>query len=192
MPPRRSAALGLWPLLGFMSRPRPEAEEAQPTEKAPERAPSPGISAEQFEAEQAAEDKAEEALKAEEAQQNATSEAAKAARKAARDAADADFMSTARELHSEDDWDDGIDTEEARAISEVNERAEVSGVTFQVYVGAKRTRDDETAKETEDEKVQEQTPQETLDEQVKEQEAAKEQLEAGVVGQPARGATWSC
>jgi hypothetical protein len=48
-------------LFGFMSRPRPEAEEPPAA-----RVPSPGIDSEDFEAEYAAEDKAEEALKAEE------------------------------------------------------------------------------------------------------------------------------
>ena len=46
MPPRRSAALGLWPMLGFMSRAR-SSEEAPPVD----RAPSPGIDSEQFHAE---------------------------------------------------------------------------------------------------------------------------------------------
>ena len=158
MPPRSSAAHNTMPLFGFLACQKIE----KATKEAEERVPSPGVDSDEVieETESPTEEEAatetvdhkaqpEAALELQ-AEEHSTEEAKKVEEtkkvEEAKKAAERDFMNMAFEPRGDDEYDGGIDSDEAVAIAEVMEEAARADTTTHCYLGAKRTRDDEATK----------------------------------------------
>ena len=177
MPPRAAAAHGAWGLMAYISRPRPEAEvatedadvamkdpEAADATDAAEASPTEEAADAEAQPEAALEPTAEEAPTADEAPQENEQKRRRAKRLVQMDL----FGQPVSER---------LVREQLEALSAEHPSMELLVATGSVSVDHEIEGPPPETDEKEGEQIQ--------------QEAAKEQLEAGVVEQPARGATWS-